>query len=74
MKFTAEMPERKSKKSIPLAATIAAGGVEVDAIICKIMTMADGVSRMVIDLPEMQTATFALLYELRNKSIKILIK
>ena len=70
------MKKDKTKKvTEPSAAeVVAAGGVEVDAVICKISTLCDGGTRISVDLPELEPTMFALLYALRNKRIKMILK
>ncbi len=76
MSFKWIAPKAKEKKAeTPQAApVVAAGGVEVDAVICRLRTMADGGLRVELDLPELEPALFALIYALRNKAVKITIK
>lgn len=77
MSFKWEAPKAKDKKAHEPAATakaVAAGGVTMDAVICRIKTMADGGLRVELDLPELEPEVFALLYALRNKAVKITIK
>lgn len=73
MSFEWESPTAKNKTS-QAAPVVAAGGVEVDAVICRLKTMVDGGLRVELDLPELEPAMFALLYTLRNKVIRINIK
>ena len=75
MPFKWQSPEAKAKKDNPPSApVVAAGGVVVDAVICRLKTMADGGLRVELDLPELEPVMFALLYSLRNKAVKITIK
>ena len=81
MSFNWQAPEAKKKAQGKPADTasvtakaVAAGGVEVDAIISKMSTMCDGGTRLILDLPELKPEMFALLYALRAKAIRIVIK
>lgn len=74
--FKWQAPEAKKKAQgkpaeAPAAAAVAAQGVTMDAVICRIRTLVDGGVRIDVDLPEMEPAMFALLYALRNKSVAI---
>lgn len=80
MAFTWQAPEAKKKGSKPAATPAAAApsvavqGVTLDAVISRLRTMADGGLRVELDLPELEPATFALLYALRNKAVSLTIK
>ena len=80
MSFEWQAPEAKKKGNKPVAnpaaaaPSVAVQGVTLDAIICRIRTMADGGTRIEIDLPELEPVTFALLYALRNKAVSLTIK
>lgn len=80
MSFAWQAPEAKKKgkgkpadASSATAKAVAAEGVTVQAVIVRLRTMADMGLRLEIDLPELEPATFALLYALRNKAVSLTI-